>query len=313
MADELSILLVGPKDEPHIAKLSEALAKSARVLVLDPCGNDCTVAISRRQVDIKVGGVHLTDVNSIFCLAPFQSQSMDPSDDRNRMRKSMWDQWLRFLDVTLPESYWMNRPTSASLASNLGQQYRVACSVGLNVPEYLISSDVGICEQFLSLHPSCIIKPGNIWTPPNRRYFTNRVVSSDLNPRNVASAPCLFQEYIEKSFELRIYVIGEEVVTCRIDSQASTQTALDWRRYDIPKTPHSIVDLPAEITANVQCLVQKLGLAYGAIDMIVTPKGEFYFLECNSEGRWLWIEALTGANITEIICRALCNQGHGSS
>ncbi|MDD5032601.1 MAG: hypothetical protein PHC85_00570 [Candidatus Pacebacteria bacterium] len=40
-------------------------------------------------------------------------------------------------------------------------------------------------------------------------------------------------------------------------------------------------------------IVKRLGLNFGAIDMIVTPNNEYYFLEINANGQWAWIEALT--------------------
>jgi len=54
-------------------------------------------------------------------------------------------------------------------------------------------------------------------------------------------------------------------------------------------------------------LVEKLGLVFGCIDMIVTPRGEFIFLEINPNGQWLWIEELTGLPISEAIANTLAN------
>lgn len=45
-------------------------------------------------------------------------------------------------------------------------------------------------------------------------------------------------------------------------------------------------------------LTKTLGLAYGAIDMIVTPDGEYVFLEINPTGQYQWLEALTGLRIS---------------
>jgi len=37
-------------------------------------------------------------------------------------------------------------------------------------------------------------------------------------------------------------------------------------------------------------LMRKLGLAFGCIDLIVTPEGEHVFLEVNEMGQFLWAE-----------------------
>ena len=43
--------------------------------------------------------------------------------------------------------------------------------------------------------------------------------------------------------------------------------------------------------------------------MILTPKNEYVFLELNPQGLWLWLEKLTGIDVTstlanELICLA---------
>jgi len=47
------------------------------------------------------------------------------------------------------------------------------------------------------------------------------------------------------------------------------------------------------------------GLNFGAIDLIVDPDGEFFFLELNPNGQWAWIQQATGRRIREELCRGL--------
>ena len=44
-----------------------------------------------------------------------------------------------------------------------------------------------------------------------------------------------------------------------------------------------------------------LGLNFGCFDFIVTPSGDYVFLECNPNGQWLWVEDATGLKISEAI------------
>ena len=54
--------------------------------------------------------------------------------------------------------------------------------------------------------------------------------------------------------------------------------------------------------------MRKLHLSYGAIDMISDPKtGEFYFLEVNPVGQWLYYELKYGLPISDAIAEALTN------
>jgi glutathione synthase/RimK-type ligase-like ATP-grasp enzyme len=51
--------------------------------------------------------------------------------------------------------------------------------------------------------------------------------------------------------------------------------------------------------------VERLGLCYGAIDMVLTPDGRYVFLEINPNGQYLWIEEAAGLPISDAICDLL--------
>jgi glutathione synthase/RimK-type ligase-like ATP-grasp enzyme len=121
----------------------------------------------------------------------------------------------------------------------------------------------------------------------------------------VALCPSLFQEYIEKDHELRITIVGDETFCCRIDSQSVDGAKTDWRQVDPSKVPHRIVPLDPGIEDKLRQMLQRYGLRYGAFDMIVTPQGEYVFLELNPNGQWLWIELMTGAPITNALVQEL--------
>ena len=48
-----------------------------------------------------------------------------------------------------------------------------------------------------------------------------------------------------------------------------------------------------------------MGLNFGCFDFIVTPSGEYVFLECNPNGQWLWVELETGLPISQAIAEFL--------
>lgn len=51
--------------------------------------------------------------------------------------------------------------------------------------------------------------------------------------------------------------------------------------------------------------MEKMGLNYGAIDLIVTPDDQFVFLEVNPSGAWGWIEGRLSFPISESIADLL--------
>ena len=56
--------------------------------------------------------------------------------------------------------------------------------------------------------------------------------------------------------------------------------------------------------------MSEFNLNYGALDFIVTPNDEWYFLELNSMGQFLWIEDLTGLDISKSIATWLISNNN---
>lgn len=196
-------------------------------------------------------------------------------------------------------------------AENKFQQIYLAKSIGFNVPATITSNDKNELIKFaqvyqnnvvLKLHHQDFYKTDSGYVG----IYVNKVTADMLDEfSDHDENPITLQEYIEKAFEIRYTVVGNCHFCCKIDSQKSERTKIDWRRYDIPNTPHSIIEPPEAIKIRVSNLMEKLNLNYGALDFIVDNKNQWYFLEINSMGQWLWIEDLTGLKISDAICNWL--------
>jgi glutathione synthase/RimK-type ligase-like ATP-grasp enzyme len=117
---------------------------------------------------------------------------------------------------------------------------------------------------------------------------------------------------VPKRFELRVTVVGEQVFAAEIHSQQTNRTRVDWRRYDLSHTPHLPHALPEHVQVKCVELVRRLGLCYGAIDLILTPDGRYVFLEINPSGQYMWIEERTGLPISEAVANLLVSYERGA-
>jgi glutathione synthase/RimK-type ligase-like ATP-grasp enzyme len=121
----------------------------------------------------------------------------------------------------------------------------------------------------------------------------------------VRHAPVVVQEYVPKQVELRITVVGDRVFAAEIDSQASPMARHDWRAGDPRTMAHRRHPLPLKEAERCLRLTRALDLCFGAIDMVLTPGGEYVFLEINPNGQWGWIQDLTGMPIAEVLAEIL--------
>lgn len=201
---------------------------------------------------------------------------------------------------------WINNPFDNDRARRKLPQLRLAQALGLRVPRTLITNEP---ERALAFQEEvggrvlCKTMRADGFKRAGDSFFLfSRKVDPESFARHaarVAQCPTLLQEYVEKDHELRITFMGERVFCCRIDSQAVSGAGTDWRQADPFTIPHRIVDLDPTVEAALRRMLAQYGLRYGAIDMIVTPAGDYVFLELNPNGQWLWIELITGAPMAE--------------
>lgn len=209
---------------------------------------------------------------------------------------------------------WVNRIEADTRCMQKIQQLRVAQRLGLQVPKTIITNDKSYVLQFYEeLKGKVIYKLlsetsqrfiPSFETPPG--IATMPLRASDIEFLDqVKLAPHLFQEHIEKKFDVRVTVIGKKVFATLIHSQSGAGS-VDWRNdYSVEM---EAFELPAEIEQKCQAVVREYGLNYGAIDLCITNKGEFVFFEVNCAGQYLWAEERTKQPMSLELAKLLAHE-----
>ncbi len=206
---------------------------------------------------------------------------------------------------------WISHPDALHAASFKIVQLQYARQLGFEVPSTLVTNVPNIAQEFLiDLDGNSIYKTlamGRIQLPDGQGIiFTNRVgTESGAFLRTVEYAPCQFQEFVPKAYDVRVTVIGNRVFAVAIHSQRSIGAQIDWRRGASGELPHEIIDLPEDIESKCEALVSMFGLKFGAIDLVLTPDDRFLFLEINGNGQWAWLEQLTGLPLAATLVETL--------
>lgn len=205
---------------------------------------------------------------------------------------------------------WVSHPDALQAAKYKAQQLYLARRLGFTVPETLITNDPNAFRDFFSRHHNRVIVKiagrGPTTLQPDQIIYTTLLTAASLeHAEEIRFAPHLFQQYIEKQYEVRVTVIGDKIFAVRIDSQKNESTRVDWRHYDFANTPHTAMTLPPEVEERCLTMVARYGLMFGAIDLIVTPDNKWVFLEINPNGQWLWLEELTGLPMTDALIEIL--------
>ncbi len=163
---------------------------------------------------------------------------------------------------------------------------------GINIPATIISNNKNDLLKFKEEHTKIITKPlGEVITfeTSNELFFTRTVLIDDGKLKEIDDYffPSLFQEYIEKEIEIRSFYLEGNFYSMAIFSQLDTKTEVDFRNYNDGNPNRTVpINLPDSLKCKLTVLMEKLNLNTGSLDLILTPKGEFYFLEVNPVGQF---------------------------
>ena len=209
----------------------------------------------------------------------------------------------------LKDAYWVSPVCAIREAENKIYQLELAPSIGLKIPNAIITNSFYNALDFYDRNnASCIIKPiksGLIEdNSKSKVVFTNQLKSRPNSKERIESAPNYLQSLIIKKYDVRVIVVGEKVFATLIHSQNDMETQVDWRRGE-NILQHTKFELPDDIKEKCVELLKALNLRFGAMDFILDANNELVFLEVNPNGQWAWIEKQTGYEISNEIVNLL--------
>lgn len=194
-------------------------------------------------------------------------------------------------------AFCVNPPLAAKRWRAKMNQLTLASRCGLAIPRSLFSNEPARIRAFCrQAGGELIMKPFTpaAWHVGQSMFvpYTTPVVLAQLdNDAQLASCPAIYQEKLDKLFELRVTFMGQQLWVARIDSQQHRES-IDWRGdfNGAPPLSHFTLD-PMHETA-LRRFIDATGLVYGCIDIVVTRDGRFVFLEVNEMGQFLWVEEI---------------------
>ena len=213
--------------------------------------------------------------------------------------------------LTLPTTRWLSDPAAIWKSERKPYQLAVAAHLGFRIPSTLITNSehaigtFGVRHQLIAKAVSSgyVSRQGG-----NGAIFTSSVSEDDIaDLRGLDLAPVTFQQLQDKRSDIRVTVVGDQVLSAEILSQDGDSSKIDWRATEDPDLEHRIHDLPADIAHRCRILVQQLGLNFGAIDLALTEDGSYVFFEINPNGEWVWLEDKLGFPISSLIAKWLAS------
>lgn len=326
------LILTQRAEDETVVRLRQILeAHGTDVVIVAPSTLEQRSALSidptpRAVLHLEHRDVQLREVEAAWLWRSWRPQRLLPQFKELREQQHTWtffeNEWVAFhkgfsMLLAQHDVFCVNPPPFNSAYEEKICQLFVAAQVGLTIPSSLYTTRLQVARAFSEQHTDDIIykpfraylqviEPRGDESARAVRLLTNRVQPHELEePADFVPTPGIFQPYIAKALELRIVVVGNALFACAIHSQQSDLSREDWRRYDFANTPYEAYELPAEVADKIRQLMDRLGLVFGSVDIVLTPDGEYVFLEVNPNGQFDFVARLTGMPIYEHLAAML--------
>jgi glutathione synthase/RimK-type ligase-like ATP-grasp enzyme len=208
---------------------------------------------------------------------------------------------------------WVNPREADASAHHKPYQWAVAQQLGLRVPRTLVTTEAAQARAFIAeIGVGRVVFKAFLASIEEWRE-TRLVQPEDVDRLELLRyAPVIFQEYVP-GVDLRITLVGDQLFAAEIDAR-HTSYPVDMRMV-VGEGHVAAVKLPAQLRRCLLALQARLNLRYGAIDMRRSDDGEYFFLEVNPAGQWLFVEQRTGLPITQAVADLLAglDQSRGAT
>jgi len=323
----VSVIIFSLENDYHADVVVNSLTtQNVEVIRIDPTNDKrlpCSVQIrsgsnnsaallfnNRKSIDFN-------NVTGIFCRFALESLVPAQQDDPLKFFSDSESLAAFLAPFRLIESYkWINDPWLESRSDCRILQSNIAHSIGLNVPDFIVSNCYQDLVDFYNTHNEVIIKSisdaplaqidGEFVSPEkigNRSF--KAPYTTPFKPINgcndVDDTPTLLQVAVNKKADIRSTVIDNQVFSALMPYTDGDPT--DFRcNTNIKVEPHR---LPEDIENKLVQLNRMLRVRFSSCDLVLDHHERYHFLEANLQGNWLWTEFGADLQISIAIAKAL--------
>ena len=202
--------------------------------------------------------------------------------------------------------------------TNKLKNLKTASSLGIKIPDTIITDNKQEVLDFLKIHKTVITKnfsQGVFIFDKSKSFSSSTKIVTDTIANDLSNQfyYSLFQEGIDKLFELRIFFLRGKFYASAIFSQNDEKTSVDFRNYNWEKpnrTPP--FQLPKKIENKLLQLMNIIGFNSGSIDMLISKQNEYVFLEVNPIGQFSQVSIPCNYYLEREIVRELIKIKNGT-
>jgi len=305
------VIIFGDASDAHVLTVhSKIQSRGMRSILLS---DDGAVPVSIRMGwdgSLSCEGLDLLDQGTVIWDRVKPRMIVYDGTEETRSEYARNAEWKAFYFSILPflEGRVVNSRRAKFLCGHKLFQQHLAARLGLAVPPSLVTTSRQSAVAFAEEHGPLIAKmigypriPSETGRFRSESVMTSLVTTDHLHAAHdeqFASTPTFLQKMLNKEHELRVSIVGEQVFSFKIDSQSREYTRIDWR-YGNQTLKFEPWILEDTLEKKLKAFLSECGLHYGHFDLIVDGSGQTWFLECNADGQWMWLDQEIGGHISD--------------
>ncbi len=191
----------------------------------------------------------------------------------------------------------VNKFSASNLINNKAVQLHLASGSGLRTPVTLMSNAPGAVRAFFDEHPDDLVcKPfaSHIWQQQDSGdlavtgTFSLGREQLPADDEVFTYAPAIYQQKVPKQFDVRTVLMGKSVYSFALRTPGN---ALDWRLDGaMRKIEVELIATPPTVKNGLLRFAERGCICFGSADFAVDTHGEWWFLEINEQGQFLWLD-----------------------
>jgi len=250
------------------------------------------------------------EITSVWYRRPSPDRKADELIDADGLKffRGETKEWIKSITFALKHCFWVTAPWLLYESRIKSRQLSVAQALGLQVPRTLITMDPDSVKRFYSeCQDGMVAKPLKVpFVESKESFYTLRV--QEINPADLDNpalyiCPTVFQEKISVSHELRIVAIGHRLFAFK--AVTKEKNALDIRSGGLGNVEYSACEISEALSSKIISMLSQFNTPFSSMDFLVDCDGREYFVDLNPNGQWLFLEFLTGVNMSDVFVEML--------
>lgn len=312
----MKILAITRDIDTHVQAVEKYLDEP--ILIYDPMSlsgkNSIAYRFDNHDIEILLGNeVRLDQIDSIWFRKPSYPEVQDfpVIDLYKRFAFEAYLYTAKTLYDLLNKKFWVSDFRNIMRAGNKMLQVQIAHDLNFLVPPMVLTSSSEEAKRFHEIYGNIVTKPVRFEPIQDgdqlKGFFATRIGKDMvIDFSGLELAPAIFQQEVQDKLDIRVTVIGSEVFACEILPILDSANNVDWR-VGIPNDELHYKEHFLPESVKIQCLklVQKFGLQFGAVDLVLDSYGTYWFLEINPNGQWFFVEKSTGQELAKSMANLL--------